>query len=291
MRKLLPLLSAVVLSVVLIGCAQSQEDSIVKDFQDLNERTAAAIDKAKDMAAYRQAKKKYGEDLQGIIKKLRDLPKDKLKEFLSGLEKKIEKSDLQLESSTSKFVERMKKGPNPVVLMTTSKGPIKIELYEKLAPITVKNFLTYVDEKYYDGLIFHRVIPTFMVQGGGFEPGMKREKPTHAPIENEAYNGLQNERGTLAMARTDDPDSATAQFFINVVKNPNLNRRGSSAGYAVFGKVIEGMDVVDTIRDVKTHDFKGHKDVPQEDVLIRSARRAGFTKDQQETKQDAKKQD
>src|SRR4051812_38696618 len=139
------------------------------------------------------------------------------------------------------------------VVIDTSMGAIKAELYPDKAPITVKNFLAYVDDKHYDGTIFHRVIADFMIQGGGMEPGMA-EKPTKAPIKNEARNGLANTRGTLAMARTNDPDSATSQFFINVVDNTrNLGPGGVSPdGYAVFGKVTEGMDVVDRIRRVKT---------------------------------------
>ena len=177
--------------------------------------------------------------------------------------------------------------PNPVVVMETSEGTIKIELFADKAPGTVKNFLTYVDEKFYDGTTFHRVMPDFMIQGGGFLPGLTQaktgkdvkalEKKTHDPIKNEAGNGLHNERGTIAMARTDDPDSATSQFFINVENNgSNLDRSSDSAGYAVFGKVIEGMDVVDKIKNVKTtvnRDIR-MKDVPVEDVMIKSVRRA-----------------
>jgi cyclophilin family peptidyl-prolyl cis-trans isomerase len=164
--------------------------------------------------------------------------------------------------------------PNPQVLIETSEGDIKVELFQDKAPVTVKNFLRYVDEKHYDGTIFHRVIPSFMIQGGGFEPGMK-ERDTHAPIENESYNGLANERGTLAMARTSKPNSATAQFFINTVDNPFLDRANAKdkVGYAVFGKVIDGTKVVDAIRRVPTHDVDGHEAVPKEDVLIKSIRR------------------
>src|SRR5262249_22901351 len=136
---------------------------------------------------------------------------------------------------------------NPVVIIDTSMGTIKAELYESRAPITVKNFLAYVDEHFYDGTIFHRVMPDFMIQGGGFLPGMEEKKDKYAPIKNESHNGLTNDRGTLAMARTPDPDSATAQFFINVKDNPSLNLSTRDAGYAVFGRVIEGMDVVDKI--------------------------------------------
>ena len=176
---------------------------------------------------------------------------------------------------------------NPVVVMETSKGPIKIELFANKAPVTVKNFLTYVDEKFYDGTTFHRVIPDFMVQGGGFTPGLTSaktekdvqalEKKTHAPIKNEASNGLSNERGTIAMARTGDPDSATAQFFINVEDNSKKLDPGprDPNGYCVFGKVVEGMDVVDKIKEVRTTDVLGGAmgDVPIKDVLIKSVRR------------------
>ena len=164
--------------------------------------------------------------------------------------------------------------PNPIVLMETSEGPVKIELFESKAPITVKNFLSYVDDKFYDGTIFHRVISDFMIQGGGFLPGMK-EKRSKAPIKNESSNGLANTRGTLAMARTNAPDSATAQFFINVKDNAGLDRRNArdGVGYAVFGKVIEGMDVVDKIRVVDTGRVAGHDDVPETDVIIKSIRR------------------
>lgn len=164
---------------------------------------------------------------------------------------------------------------NPVVVIDTSMGSIKLELYADKAPITVKNFLEYVDKKHYDGTIFHRVINDFMIQGGGFEPGMK-EKPTGAPIKNEAGNGLSNVRGTIAMARTPNPDSATAQFFINVKDNKFLDRTGDSprqAGYAVFGRVIDGMEVVDKIKQVPTGSRAGHDDVPLQDVIIRSVTR------------------
>ena len=157
---------------------------------------------------------------------------------------------------------------NPVVVIETSMGNIKVELNEEKAPITVKNFVSYVDDKFYDGTIFHRVIPTFMIQGGGMQPGMK-EKQTKAPIKNESGNGLSNERGTIAMARTNVLDSATSQFFINVADN----RRLDGAKYCVFGKVIEGMDVVDKIRMVQTRSVGGHDDVPVEDVVIKSVRR------------------
>jgi len=179
---------------------------------------------------------------------------------------------------------------NPVVVIETSKGPIKIELFADKAPITVKNFLSYVDDKFYDGTIFHRVMSDFMVQGGGFEPGLKEKGKTKPPIKNESKNGVSNERGTIAMARLGDPDSATAQFYINVEDNngtrrngPNLDGKRGIAGYAVFGKVIEGMDVVDKIKEVDvatkvgtTADGKKTpmEKVPVEDVVIKSVRRA-----------------
>lgn len=139
------------------------------------------------------------------------------------------------------------KAKNPVVLMETTLGAVRIELYPDKAPLSVKNFLDYVESGFYNGTIFHRVIPGFMAQGGGFTTDRK-QKETRAPIKNEAANGLKNDRGTIAMARTGNPDSATAQFFINVVNNDNLNRPNPDGhGYAVFGTVVEGMDVVDKI--------------------------------------------
>ena len=164
---------------------------------------------------------------------------------------------------------------NPVVIIDTSMGKIAVELFEDKAPITVKNFLRYTDEKYYDGLIFHRVMPDFMIQGGGFLPGMKKEKTTHETIKNESGNGVSNKRGTIAMARTPDPDRATAQFFINVKDNPGLDRSPDDAGYAAFGQVLDGMEVVDRIKKVETADRGGHGDVPVNDVVIKSIRRAG----------------
>jgi cyclophilin family peptidyl-prolyl cis-trans isomerase len=160
----------------------------------------------------------------------------------------------------------------PVVVMETSEGTIKIELWPDKAPKTVENFLSYVDEKFYDDTIFHRVIANFMIQGGGLTAGMT-PKQTHAPIKNEARADLKNVRGTIAMARTGVVDSATAQFFINVVDNPFLDHAGETPrdfGYAVFGKVIDGMDVADKIRRVQT----GQGDVPVKVMLIKSIRRA-----------------
>ena len=161
----------------------------------------------------------------------------------------------------------------PVVAIDTSMGTIKAELWPDKSPVTVRNFLRYVDERHYDGTIFHRVKPRFMVQGGGFTPAMA-EKPTHEPIANEADNGVRNRRGTLAMARTEAVHSATAQFFINTVDNAGLDHNVQGFGYAVFGKVIEGLDVVDRIERVETHTVGGHENVPVQTVLIRSVRRA-----------------
>jgi peptidyl-prolyl cis-trans isomerase B (cyclophilin B) len=161
----------------------------------------------------------------------------------------------------------------PRVSLTTSKGEIVIELYSDKAPASVKNFLAYVNEKFYDGTIFHRVIPGFMIQGGGFTADMN-QKSTHAPVKNEADNGLRNARGTLAMARTSDPHSATAQFFINLKDNTFLDRAQSQDGwgYTVFGKVVKGMDVVDTIAGVPTGNKSGMGDVPTQTVTITAAK-------------------
>jgi peptidyl-prolyl cis-trans isomerase B (cyclophilin B) len=161
---------------------------------------------------------------------------------------------------------------NPTVTISTSLGDIRVELDADKAPITTKNFLEYVKEGFYDGLIFHRVIPGFMIQGGGMDPHMK-QKGTKSPIKNEAANGLKNKNGTIAMARTNVVDSATAQFFINVKDNDFLDHRGTSAdayGYSVFGKVIGGMDVVQKIEKVKTSNSGMHQDVPADPVLINS---------------------
>ncbi|EAQ63614.1 peptidyl-prolyl cis-trans isomerase B [Marinomonas sp. MED121] len=160
-----------------------------------------------------------------------------------------------------------------MIVLHTNFGDITVELNHEKAPITAKNFEQYVKDGFYDGVIFHRVINNFMVQGGGFEPGMK-SKETNASIENEADNGLSNDIGTLAMARTMDPHSASAQFFINVADNTFLNHTGKNAqgwGYAVFGKVSAGMDVVNKIKEVQTTSKAGHQDVPAEDVIIESA--------------------
>ena len=161
---------------------------------------------------------------------------------------------------------------NPIVALRTSHGDLAIELFAKEAPISVENFLAYVDAGHFDGTIFHRVIPGFMIQGGGMDPDM-RQKSTRKPIKNEADNGLRNQRGTLAMARTSDINSATAQFFINLKDNAFLDHGGRDFGYAVFGRVTTGMEVVDAIAAVKTGRRGHHDDVPVEPVLIREARR------------------
>ena len=163
---------------------------------------------------------------------------------------------------------------NPIVVLETTKGNIRIELDADKAPITTKNFLDYVRDKHYDGLIFHRVISGFMIQGGGMDTQMK-EKKNRAPIKNEAANGLKNNLGTIAMARTNVVDSATSQFFINVKDNDFLNHRSTAPaefGYAVFGRVVEGMDVVQSIEQAKTGNKGYHQDVPLEAIVINSAK-------------------
>ena len=181
---------------------------------------------------------------------------------------------------------KIEKG-NPMVIMKTSLGAIKLELFIDKAPVTVKNFMNYVDEKFYDNTIFHRVIKTFMIQGGGFTSSdPMKQKSTKNSIKNESNNGLKNDRGTIAMARMQDPNSASSQFFINVVDNNSLNPGGvDPSGYAVFGKVIEGMDIVDKIRDVQTGNAKGmafyqgkefeqsFQNVPITKVIVESVRR------------------
>ncbi len=172
-----------------------------------------------------------------------------------------------------------------ICAIRTNHGTIKVELFPDKAPLTVKNFLAYVHRKHYDGLVFHRVIADFMIQGGGYRKGVANaagdaglralEAKTAGPIKNESANGLSNKRGTIAMARTAEPDSATAQFFINVKDNPFLDpaKFTGRAGYCVFGKVIEGMDVVDKIGKVRTKSVGAFRDVPSEDVVIESIRR------------------
>ncbi len=160
-----------------------------------------------------------------------------------------------------------------MIKLHTNFGVIALELDAEKAPETVKNFIAYAEAGHYDNTVFHRVIPGFMIQGGGFEPGMN-QKPCKAPIKNEADNGLKNDAYTIAMARTNDPHSATAQFFINVADNAFLNFKtpnGSGWGYCVFGKVVEGTEVVDKIKDVATGNAGFHQDVPKEDVIIERA--------------------
>ncbi len=156
----------------------------------------------------------------------------------------------------------------------TSKGNFTIELFTDKAPISCENFLAYVDAGHFDGTVFHRVIPGFMIQGGGFNEDMQQKK-TNAPIKNEATNGLRNKRGTLSMARTNDIDSATSQFFINLVDNDFLDHNPGNYGYAVFGKVISGIEVIDEIAKVKTGRRSGHADVPIESIIVTSATRTG----------------
>lgn len=164
---------------------------------------------------------------------------------------------------------------NTMVVIKTSAGDIKLELFDDKAPKTVENFLKYVDEGFYKGTVFHRVIKGFMIQGGGFDESMV-QKPTHKPVVNEAANGLKNKRGTIAMARTMIPDSATSQFFINTVDNTPLDFRNPSQmgiGYCVFGRVVDGMDVVDKIEAAKTGFSRGMRDVPATNIVIKSIER------------------
>jgi cyclophilin family peptidyl-prolyl cis-trans isomerase len=159
-----------------------------------------------------------------------------------------------------------------MVRFETTHGDFTVELYEEDAPQTVANFLRYVDEGFFDGTIFHRIVPGFVIQGGGLTADF-RQKPTHSPVRNEADNGVRNERGTLSMARTEEIHSATSQFFVNLADNEFLDHRPGQYGYAVFGRVSEGMDVIDRIAGVSTGRRRGYTDAPMEDVVIRSARR------------------
>jgi peptidyl-prolyl cis-trans isomerase A (cyclophilin A) len=161
---------------------------------------------------------------------------------------------------------------NPSIIFTTSKGAFTVELYGDEAPISVENFLKYIDDKFFDGTTFHRVVPNFVIQGGGLTSDLEQKK-TRAPIKNEATNGLRNQRGTLSMARTNQVDSATSQFFVNLKDNGFLDHSAGNYGYAVFGRVTAGMDVVDTIAKVRTGRRKGYDDTPLEAVVIESARR------------------
>ncbi len=194
----------------------------------------------------------------------------------SSTENKTESTEKKMES-TEPVTETKKPGDkmsaNPVIVMETSKGTMKIELDAEKAPLSAENFVNYVKDGFYDGLIFHRVIPNFMVQGGGMNPDMS-EKSNKTPIQNEANNGLKNDRGTIAMARTNDPHSATSQFFINLKDNDFLNHTSESPagwGYAVFGKVTEGIEVIDEIAKVKTGNHGHHGDVPLEPITINKA--------------------
>jgi peptidyl-prolyl cis-trans isomerase B (cyclophilin B) len=180
--------------------------------------------------------------------------------------------------STTATVQAAK---NPKVVLETSMGDIALELYPEKAPLTVNNFLTYVDEKFYDGTIFHRVISGFMIQGGGFTADMI-EKPSHSPIKNEADNGLKNDLGSIAMARTNDPNSAGAQFFINAKNNAFLNFKSKTIdgyGYCVFGKVTKGLDIVEAIEKTPTTTKGFFQDVPAKPVLIKKAYRLKEKKD------------
>ena len=161
---------------------------------------------------------------------------------------------------------------NPRVVIKTSEGDITVQLFADKSPVTVANFLAYVDSGFYNGTIFHRVIPEFMIQGGGYGPDMK-EKPTREPIANESGNGLHNTRGTLAMARTNNPDSATSQFFINQRSNLRLDGEEGHAGYTVFGEVIQGMDIVDFIATAPTGTVAGNSDVPKQAIVIKEIQR------------------
>jgi cyclophilin family peptidyl-prolyl cis-trans isomerase len=164
-----------------------------------------------------------------------------------------------------------------MIRFETSHGNFTVELYEEDAPQTVANFLRYVDEGFFDGTIFHRIVPGFVIQGGGLTSDLSQKK-THPPVRNEAGNGVRNQRGTLSMARTDEIHSATSQFFVNLADNDFLDQRPGQYGYAVFGHVTEGMEVIDKIAKVATGKRKGHSDVPTQDVVITSARRLDSAK-------------
>ena len=180
---------------------------------------------------------------------------------------------LSLTSTLSFSTEKTMSDTQTKVKLTTTLGEVIIQLNTEKAPISSANFLTYVNEGFYNGTVFHRIIPDFMAQGGGFDTSFN-QKAVHAPIKNEANNGLKNARGTLAMARTNDPDSATAQFFINYKDNSFLNHTSQTSsgwGYAVFGEVIEGMDVVDAMAKQATSNRGGHQDVPKTNIVIEKA--------------------
>ena len=164
------------------------------------------------------------------------------------------------------------KGTELMVRFETTHGGFTIELFERDAPLSVANFLQYVDDEYFDGTIFHRIVPGFVIQGGGMTADFSQKK-TRAPVKNEAANGLLNERGTLSMARTDAPHSATSQFFVNLKDNEFLDYRPGQHGYAVFGRVVDGMEVIDKIAAVRTGRRSGYTDAPMEDVKVHTARR------------------
>lgn len=266
--------------IVFAGCS-SKPDPVEKKYAeqqiqfyaDLNADLAKA-DKPGDVAAavrkFEEGRRKSHGDSMPL-----NLDPKKVQEYVAKLDKKMEQNEQEFNAILVKLHAKYTDSPdNPRVVFETVAGPITVELFEKVAPITVKNFLDYVDAKHYDGTIFHRVMPEFMIQGGGFTPDMK-ELPTKKGIANESDNLLPNRRGYLAMARTNVPDSASAQFFINVVDNPPLDRLNAQdgVGYAVFGKVVDGMDAVDKIRAVKTGEKDGHQNVPTESVVIKSAKR------------------
>jgi len=193
-----------------------------------------------------------------------------MKQLFTALVALLLCSTMQSSYSSTQNINSIK-DKKTMVKLHTNHGVITLQLDAEKAPITVKNFLEYVNSGFYNGTIFHRVIGNFMIQGGGFQPGMIQKK-TNAPIKNEAANGLKNDKYTVAMARTGDPQSATAQFFINVKDNDFLNYPGQDGwGYCVFGKVVEGKEVVDAIRNVKTGNRSGSQDVPLEDVIITKA--------------------
>jgi peptidyl-prolyl cis-trans isomerase A (cyclophilin A) len=193
-------------------------------------------------------------------------------------------------AKAAKKAEEPEKESNPLVVMETSKGKLVIELYPKEAPITVENFLHYVNTGYYNGTVFHRVIPGFVIQGGGMTADMQRKK-TYAAIENEADNGLKNMKYTLSMARTNDPNSATSQFFINLRDNTTLDHSETNAGYAVFGRVIRGTDIVDAIAKVETTTKGQYRDVPVQPVTVTKAYVETGDKTEEGKATEAKKED
>lgn len=265
---------SIVLALAMAGCGGAG-DGISNELQEHGTEAAARLAQAQTPAAALEIMGKYWINQQETLKKLKGMSKEQIEKIAEKLERAFMEAQEKVDKAIWEFQEKQNVAQaNPVVVMETSLGTVKMELFEGLAPITVKSFLQYVDDKFYDGTIFHRVIPTFMIQGGGFQPGLT-EKKTRNSIKNESVNGLTNRRGTMAMARTAIPDSASAQFFINVKNNDVLDkaRAQDGVGYAVFGRVVEGMDVVDNIRKVPTGTRADHEDVPKEDVIIKSIRR------------------